>query len=638
MSIHTHGFKLEPAPLRVGIVGHRPGRDALVDASEELRRVLSVVADAWGAQGANASAVLVSCLAEGVDQMAVHVRPNGWAVDAILPFPRDDYRRDFFAQSSGSGMDVTEQYDACLAIAEQTGRVVEFDVDTQAQAEDLADGIQPMRDPRAYRRAAMFMLRSVNFLVAVWDGEPARGPGGTADTIAEAARSLVPVIWIDALGAQRTRIGYGETAQAMPRWADCTNDALRKLTVPRTPQGKTLSADALVEANKFEAFLAEPWRTWKGWPIYDWFRALSVGKFPTRRGRQSSPEDQGTAWDKFFHQAPNAPVLERDIRENILPVCLRADGLAVYFGNMYRSSYIVSYILSFFAILTALLGFLIPYDLSHAEALDVKAMLVFIELILIGTVIGIVLMARRERWREKWLEYRELSEILRHTRFLAYLGEHRLTSDVMRNFPLNTYNNERWTLVYSEYLARRVGIPDVIITKNYITHMSQALDDHEIQSQINYHESTHYRLKRMNHVLHIIGDACFWVTFVILGIFIVAFLFILGTSGGAHGNGGERAAHDLLYNTKTLVGILAAALPALGAALAGIRFTGEFASFAERSAAMRDALSRMQAECEGIRRDPGYERMSDFSVRLSTVLSVDVEVWRSVFRLERHSV
>ena len=51
--------------------------------------------------------------------------------------------------------------------------------------------------------ASVRMLDDADVLFAVWDGQPARGYGGTADVVAEARRRKVPVrvIWPD--GAQR---------------------------------------------------------------------------------------------------------------------------------------------------------------------------------------------------------------------------------------------------------------------------------------------------------------------------------------------------------------------------------------------------------------------------------------------------
>jgi hypothetical protein len=51
--------------------------------------------------------------------------------------------------------------------------------------------------------ASMLMIDTADELIAVWDGQPARGYGGTADVVAYARRRGKPVhvIWPD--GAER---------------------------------------------------------------------------------------------------------------------------------------------------------------------------------------------------------------------------------------------------------------------------------------------------------------------------------------------------------------------------------------------------------------------------------------------------
>ena len=40
-------------------------------------------------------------------------------------------------------------------------------------------------------------------LLAIWDGEPARGEGGTGQIVAEAIEAGLPVVWVDLAGEAR---------------------------------------------------------------------------------------------------------------------------------------------------------------------------------------------------------------------------------------------------------------------------------------------------------------------------------------------------------------------------------------------------------------------------------------------------
>jgi hypothetical protein len=59
----------------------------------------------------------------------------------------------------------------------------------------------------SHMAASMLMLSLVSELVAVWDGRPARGYGGTADVVREARRLQLPVRIIWPAGAVRRADG-----------------------------------------------------------------------------------------------------------------------------------------------------------------------------------------------------------------------------------------------------------------------------------------------------------------------------------------------------------------------------------------------------------------------------------------------
>ena len=56
---------------------------------------------------------------------------------------------------------------------------------------------------QAHMAASQAMLASADRLYAVWDGQPARGYGGTADVVAEAEKRGIPVTVIWPEGAVR---------------------------------------------------------------------------------------------------------------------------------------------------------------------------------------------------------------------------------------------------------------------------------------------------------------------------------------------------------------------------------------------------------------------------------------------------
>src|SRR5215468_7512621 len=106
---------------RVGITGHRPNKLHGAAAARIARQLPAVFAtieraaarilkDSASLYTQEHAAVRLICgFAEGADQMAVAACPAGWQIEAILPFPRDEYLNDF-AQSAADGSDVRNEF------------------------------------------------------------------------------------------------------------------------------------------------------------------------------------------------------------------------------------------------------------------------------------------------------------------------------------------------------------------------------------------------------------------------------------------------------------------------------------------------------------------------------------------------
>ncbi|GHH34493.1 hypothetical protein [Lentzea cavernae] len=158
---------------RLAITGHR-GLTAEVEAEVD-RMIRAAVSDGRAADGPVAG---VSCLADGADAVfAQAVLDAGGSLVAVLP--ASEYRETL-------PEDYRPVYDTLLARA---GRVVRLPFVTP--------------DPHAYMEAGKRMVDESDALLAVWDGLPGRGPGGTADVVAYARSRGVPVTVLWPEGAVR---------------------------------------------------------------------------------------------------------------------------------------------------------------------------------------------------------------------------------------------------------------------------------------------------------------------------------------------------------------------------------------------------------------------------------------------------
>lgn len=158
--------------MKVGVTGHqeRPGI--------EWRWVRSAITDLVGEIGR--PVVGFTSLAIGADQVFAEVVLSQ-AGRLVAVVPRDDYERFF------RGDDLV-RYRELLA---RSNAVV-----LQARDED-----------RAFLEAGLYIVDKCDRLLAVWDGEPSRGEGGTANVVDHARRSGRPWVHIDPLRTSVTRHG-----------------------------------------------------------------------------------------------------------------------------------------------------------------------------------------------------------------------------------------------------------------------------------------------------------------------------------------------------------------------------------------------------------------------------------------------
>jgi hypothetical protein len=120
--------------------------------------------------------VVVSSLAEGSDRIvAAAGLAAGFALEAILPFGRAEYARDFGTEAS------RREFDELLARA---STVIELDA-------------VPANRPRAYEAAGIAMLTKLNVLITIWNGEGAAGIGGTAEIVSRSLAAGLVVVWIE---------------------------------------------------------------------------------------------------------------------------------------------------------------------------------------------------------------------------------------------------------------------------------------------------------------------------------------------------------------------------------------------------------------------------------------------------------
>lgn len=157
--------------MRLGITGHR-GLSPEVEV--KVRADLTKVVEACDAE----DLVAISCIADGPDAwFAQTVLAHGGRLEVVIPAA--EYRESLPDWHH-------PVYDELMARA--------VDVHHTGMQESTS---------QAHQAGSEIVVGLADELIAVWDGQPARGHGGTADVVAYARRVGVPVRLVWPEGATR---------------------------------------------------------------------------------------------------------------------------------------------------------------------------------------------------------------------------------------------------------------------------------------------------------------------------------------------------------------------------------------------------------------------------------------------------
>jgi hypothetical protein len=160
--------------MNIGITGHqRLDNDSIWAWVEEaMRKELSQY---------STSLLGVSSLAMGADQLFARiVLELGGAVHAIIPYAG--------IERSFSSSEDLQRYRTLVA---------------DATIETLDT---PGSDQDAYLAAGFRVVDLSSLLIAVWDGLPAKGKGGTADVVDYASSKRIPIVHINPIDSSIVRV------------------------------------------------------------------------------------------------------------------------------------------------------------------------------------------------------------------------------------------------------------------------------------------------------------------------------------------------------------------------------------------------------------------------------------------------
>jgi hypothetical protein len=571
--------------LSVGITGHRtldPAVEPALAAAiggvlARLRADVARIAEQHRSRFADAPAqlTLISGLAAGADQIAAEAAlAQGYQLAAVLPFAPDAY---------AGTMDAAAQARLASLLA-RASHV--WQSPAGAAAGD-----------NAYVLAGDVTVAGCDVLIAVWDGEPERGPGGTAAVVAEAVRRGVPVVHVPSDGSPPELLWAG--LDAVPP------DRLRLDTVPSQLLDETGLAQMLavlltppLPASEVDVYLAETeqLRRWRlEWPLL----LAITGVQGLRRGMLRAMPYREANRDDWINHADGCTAAGVDGRcdDRLEAAFAWADGLATHYAQVFRSGMVFNFLGAASAVVMALLAGLLP---------DRKILLLVIELLLVGCVVINTSVGTRQEWHRRWLDYRYLAETLRLQRSLRLLGA---ASPPGRDL----IGPRRWTDWYALAIWQGLSRPPALADQAVLAALNRHIVAHELDGQIAYHHQLHRRMHHLDHRLHNMGQI------LLIGTALIG----IGTLGGL------LLAYHAVKPFTPLLGMLSAALPTLGGALFGLRAAGDFSGAARRSQITAERLSRVAAM---LRRE-GLSPMlaARAAEEAAAIMLADLAEWRSSY-------
>ncbi|MFL6727597.1 MAG: hypothetical protein ACJ8FS_13945 [Sphingomicrobium sp.] len=522
----------------------------------------------------------VSPIADGADQIAAEIALDlGWELQAILPFERTDYRSSLANDGARDRFDLLLSRAAC---------VLELPGDAD-------------RGLDAYVMTGRATVAHSDVLIAVWDGLPPRGRGGTGEVVQLALMGGTAIVHVPLAPGGNTRIlwsGFDPTvitiaddpAVARPLERGDVDALLRGLLMPPPDEQ---------EQRFLGRFLCERLRYFRARIEYQLLlTAAGVRRFRasdlTTKHAEAQIRDEWRRYRAGCTEAHNISTAIDLLEESYS----WADRLASHFAQTYRSGHIFNFVLGGVAVCLGLAAFMAPHLKLEEAALE----LLITMAIILNAVIG-----SRQEWHRRWLDYRQLAERLRPMRSLKLLG-------IAAPDPPGTEANpvpRRWIDWYASGIWRAMGCPSGAIDRDCAARLGRAIADHEVEPQVSYHERNAEQIELLDRRLEQIGMVLFAATL------IVSVATIVGLGFGS----------DLVNRYGNWFTLVSAGFPALGTAVFGIRFQADFGGDAVRSMATANTLRQIDQE---LRKDVSLSRAADLAEQAARIMLSDLDEWRLV--------
>ena len=541
----------------------------------------------------------LSPLARGADRLATQAALSlGYTLHVPMPFPRSEYEKDF------STPEDLAEFHTLLDLAGDDWLALDGDHGPSAN--------------RAYEGVGRYVVRHSDILIAVWDGAPSAGRGGTADIVRFAAATGVPVWWLHAT-EERAPVWLADIQDLRdprrdpPPVETSLHAYLQTLVPPPAPSHRHRhgSIDILARLSQghhvspeIEHFAEQSRKLRWPWTAYATLIRWTSGLSPPWTAPRPPDDPAARYW--FDRYEP-------------------ADARAGEYAARYRSTYVWVFLLGTLALVFGALALL--FSLWHPSLLYrggppdgpgllpmafAVAEVLALMLILVSVCLGI-----RRDWHEHSIEYRLLAELYRYQQALAPLG---WTLPITAVRSIATADHGRpdraaWVAWLFAAEQRAAPLPRGALSQGA---PRSAVLKELIAEQHTYHTDRRKMAEAAGRTLERYGVILFATVLVcVVGKLLLAEVF--------HRPG-----------SAVPLGFLATVLPGVSAAFVGIRAYAELQLLAEQSRLMAAELERaiqrvdrLNPQRPLVSQDIGAE-----AALVATLMLQDLDGWAQLFRVK----
>jgi hypothetical protein len=228
------------------------------------------------------------------------------------------------------------------------------------------------------------------------------------------------------------------------------------------------------------------------------------------------------------------------------------------------------------------------------------------------------------------IEYRAVAELLRHQRFVYALG----AADRLERTADRTWREpDAWVGWYVRATLRELGLPWTKLSSDLRAKIVASFRTEELvgkDAQISYNQSVAERFQTLDERLGKLVTWAFTLTLVIAAVGVGVFGWILLRQ--CLGFLDHESADHQIHVLKPYFTVFMAFVPALIAAVHGIRFQMEFDNTAKRSAATRRELLKIADSLAEPNAAPGRKYCVSYVRLANEAMSSDLAGWSHVYR------